>query len=72
MNKSAARLHLVEQSNPKEPSQPPELEADLLDFPAFRFLEAFFRILSLAITTICILLIISSGLVLWILLAFFS
>ena len=48
------------------------MEADLTDFPAFRFLETFFRILSLVITTICILLIISSGLVLWILLAFFS
>ena len=72
MNRSAARLHLVEQSDRKEPPQPPELEADLLDFPAFRFLETFFRILSLVITTVCILLIISSGLVLWVLLAFFS
>ena len=72
MNRSAARLHLVEQSEPKEPSQPPALEADLLDFPAFRFLETLFRILSLVITTVCISLIISSGLVLWILLAFFS
>ncbi|MDE2758206.1 MAG: hypothetical protein OXI92_16855 [Acidobacteriota bacterium] len=72
MNQSAAPLHLVDQPNPKEPPQPPEVEADLLDFPAFRFLESFFRILSLVITTVCILLIISSGLVLWILLAFFS
>ena len=72
MNRPTARLHLVEQSDRKEPEQPPELETDLTDFPAFRFLETFFRILSLAITTVCILLIISSGLVLWILLAFFS
>ena len=72
MNQSAARFHLVEQPDPTEPPQPPELEADLLDFPAFRFLESFFRILSLVITTVCILLIISSGLLLWILLAFFS
>lgn len=72
MNRSAARLHLVEQSDRKEPEQRPELEADLTDFPAFRFLESFFRILSLVITTVCILLIISSGLVLWVLLAFFS
>ena len=72
MNRSAARFHLVEQSDPEVPPQPPELEADLLDFPAFRFLETFIRILSLAITTVCILLIISSGLVLWVLLAFFS
>lgn len=72
MSQSAARLHLVEQSDPEEPPQPPELEADLMDFPAFRFLESFFRILSLVITTVCILLIISSGLVLWVLLAFFS
>ncbi len=72
MNRPAARLHLVEESDRKEPPQPPELETDLLDSPAFRFLETFFRILSLVITTICILLIISSGLVLWVLLAFFS
>ena len=72
MSQSAARLQLVEQPDPKEPPQSPGLEADLLDFPAFRFLESFFRILSLVITTVCILLIISSGLVLWILLAFFS
>ena len=72
MNRPAARLHLVEQSDRKETPQPPELETDLLDSPAFRFLETFFRILSLVITTICILLIISSGLVLWVLLAFFS
>ena len=72
MNPSAARLHLLDRSDPEEPPQPPELEADLMDFPAFRFLESFFRILSLVITTVCILLIISSGLVLWVLLAFFS
>jgi len=72
MHRSAAPLHPVDQSDPKERPQPPELEADLLDFPAFRFLETLFRILSLLITTVCILLIISSGLVLWVLLAFFS
>lgn len=72
MKISAASLHLVDQPDPEEPPQPPDLEADLLDSPAYRFLETFFRILSLAITTVCILLIISSGLVLWILLAFFS
>ena len=72
MNRFAALLHPVEQSNRKDPEQLPELEADLTDFPAFRFLETFFRILSLAITTVCILLIIASSLVLWVLLAFFS
>ena len=72
MKKSAAHLHLVEESDRKEPPKQPGPETALSDLPAFRFLETFFHILSVAITAVCVLLIISSGLVLWILLAFFS
>ena len=72
MKRSAAHLQLIEQSDREEPPKRPESEPTFSELPAFRFLETFFRILSLVITAVCILLIISSGLVLWILLAFFS
>ena len=71
MKRSAAH-YLVEQADRKEPPKRPESETALSELPAFRFLETFFHILSVAITAVCVLLIISSGLVLWILLAFFS
>lgn len=63
---------MEEKSERKKVTKRLESETASPGFSVFRFLESLFHILSVVITAICLILIITSGLVLWILMYFFS